>query len=261
MILQPDMLSVNAIASQVTAVVPRARCHPTSRLEQTMHFLAANPVDLLVTTLDVNCGDVLDLLVRSRGTPWRAGQVMVTTARLMPRVVLTLRSLAVPGAFDVDGGSPVELQEAIGRVVAGKTYWSRTLLDALIAPSTRKLNSQLTPAEQLGLAVLGDGCGDHTAARLLGMQHSSVRSLRKRIHAKLGAHDKEDMMRMAARLGYTRFSANGVVPLGLGMLALEYLRDTQRPMPLSDELMRVCGLTAENIRHDLLGARPSQIAQ
>lgn len=251
LVFQGDAFSANAVESHVSAAFPDASCHVTTCFEQAERLAVSMSIDLFIAPLETANGDLLDLLLRHTRIEQRSLKVLITAPRCPLRALLTLKALGVLGLFDSATDRPAQIEGAMREILLGRRFWSATFSNQLTNEQTRRIRHQLSPAEQLGLAVFGDGCGDFTAANLLGMQHSSVRSLRKRIHAKIGAHDKEDMMRTAARLGFTRFGADGLVPMGLGMLALEYIREAQRPMELSSELLEACGLTSHPLLKNL----------
>lgn len=265
LILQPDTFAANAVARAVREITPAAACLATNRLDEAKAALARDRVELFLTALELPGGDALDLLLQA-GWPMRSPRVLVTTARCAPRIVASLRVLAVQGVFDVAREPGERLLDAIEAVAAGRSYWSSAFLAKLNDQEFRTVLHQLSPAEQLGLAVLGDGCTDATAAGLFGMEHSSVRSLRKRIRSKLQLGEGEDLVASAARLGYTRVAASGLTACGLAVLIMEYLCYSQRPTALSEALLNRCGLSLQEVgarshRHNKhIRARPQTLA-
>jgi hypothetical protein len=76
------------------------------------------------------------------------------------------------------------------------------------------------------------------------MTLNTVRSLRQDLHAKLDVHDKEGLQRVAARLSFTRFSEEGVVPVGAAILMKEYMESSKRPVALPPGTLAKYGMTA-----------------
>ena len=76
-------------------------------------------------------------------------------------------------------------------------------------------------------SVIGDGCDDKVAAARLGLRESSVHSVRRELHRKLGAQHRGELIRLAAQRGYVRFTAESVQYPGqailLGFVGLTYL--------------------------------------
>ena len=60
----------------------------------------------------------------------------------------------------------------------------------------------------------------------------AVQAVRRELHAKLGVHDRCDLMQRALQLGFTRAERAGIFPLGLRVLAQEYSAHSQRPLKL-----------------------------
>jgi hypothetical protein len=61
----------------------------------------------------------------------------------------------------------------------------------------------------------------------LGSTSSTISTIRRRLHRKLGLHHKGELVQHAARLGFVRFNREGVVRPGFAQLRAAY--DARRP--------------------------------
>jgi DNA-binding NarL/FixJ family response regulator len=111
-------------------------------------------------------------------------------------------------------------------VADGHGYWSPSLLARIREhfAAAFPVSRVLTPLEVMVLSVLGAGLDDESAAERLGMRPSSVHSVRRQLHHKLGLQHRGDLMRFALEYGFVRFTETGVTHPGLGIL-----RDACRP--------------------------------
>lgn len=243
LILPPDPFSVTSIRNCVELVHPGAICLIATSIQQARLLALARNIDLLIIGLDAPDGDRLDFLFACAQPPKRILKTMVLTARNAPRLLISLRSLKVDGVFDSTVGTTDNFEKALRMLDSNLSAWSEVFLAGLYTEQGRIVRHQLTPREHLALAIIGDGCGDRLAANRLGMEHSSVRSMRCDIYSKLGAHGADDIVRLGAQLGYTRYSSGGVTALGLSVLIREYETLSRRPSQLPDALLVSCGMT------------------
>ena len=95
------------------------------------------------------------------------------------------------------------------------------------------------------LELLATGLGEKSLADHLGVTRSSARSLSRDLHARLQAHDRRDIERLGARLGYTRFGKDGLQPFGLSVSIDEYRAQSRRPAPLPAMILSLCGMKTE----------------
>jgi DNA-binding NarL/FixJ family response regulator len=109
-------------------------------------------------------------------------------------------------------------------VAAGSRYWSpavaRRMRQVAAAPSA--LFRILTAFEQLVLSVIGDGCDDVEAARRLGLSPSTISTVRRGLHRKLGVQHRGELVRVAAQQGFVRFTPDGVERPGFALLSAAY---------------------------------------
>ncbi len=119
-----------------------------------------------------------------------------------------LSTLGLIGVFDQTSEGQAELSRALATIAVGVRYWSPTIIEA-IATHCLPPNSicrRLTLTEKRVLAVIGDGSDDSVAADRLGMKESTVASIRRSLHRKLGIQHKGELLRMAIQLGFVRIA-------------------------------------------------------
>lgn len=229
LILKSNRLAADSLQQHVQFVYPHAAVTICTRVENACTVLASSRVDLLVAGVSFADGDVFDLLSETAVARERSLRVLIVTSRRGPRIFVSLRAMNVTGMFDCADEPAETLRLVLRHVECGRSYWSATFLASLLGADGRIVQHQLTHSEQLALAIMGEGCDDSSAPKRLGMSFSSIRALRKQLYAKLNVHGREDLMRAASRLGYTRFGADGPRALGLCVLFSEYRERTKRP--------------------------------
>ena len=230
LILKAELFAATALSQQVLSLHPEAECVIVHRVDEARAILAEGRVVLFLTGIGLPDGDVLDLLLACTDQPCTGRATLVITRHRETRLLASLRSMGVGGVFDATTEPLGKIADVVQILQAGGSYWSRSLHLRLLEPQTRALLGQMTPTEQLALALMGDGCADKVGAERLGMTLSATRALRRDIHGKLGAHDRADLIRLAVQHGFVRFTSDGAVPVGLGVLRREYLAHCKRPM-------------------------------
>ena len=238
LILKADLLAAHALMQEIGRKLPERGCIIALRIDDAHALISHSPVELLVTGIDLPDGDVLDRML-GLAERHRIGKVLVVTRHREPRLIASLRSLAVNGIFDTGTEETQDLPNAIRDIESGKGFWSDSV--ALIeARSTFKaLFRDLNPTEHLAFGVLGDGCGDKIAADRLGMTLATTRTLRRNLHRKLGAHDRADLTRLAVHFGFVRFTEAGIYTVGLDVLRMEYERRKKRSTDMPVESSKV----------------------
>jgi DNA-binding NarL/FixJ family response regulator len=230
LILKLDNFAADSLRTRVAAVYPRAQCTLASGIHQARTILATKSIELLITGVGFADGDALDFLLSHADSPRKPHRTLVVTRTQPLRVLTSLADLAVNGVFDAEAERPDSLASALHQIETGH-YWSATCVQRLADIKGRTLFRQLSPTEQLVLAVIGTGVTDASAAEELGMRPSAVQTVRRELHAKLGVHEKGDLIRVAGRLGFVRLGPDGVVSLGLGLLLRDYRAHAKRPVP------------------------------
>ncbi len=241
LILPAALLSVDPLRRHVEEVHPGALCLIATDVGDASFIIQSECIDLFLVETDIPDGDTLDLLFHTAQAPRRVGGTLVLTGRNAARILVSLRALRIEGVFDSATETPAHLERALRMVETGRLAWSDRFVAGLHSDNCRTVMHQLSPREQLGLAILGDGCSDRMASDRLAMALTSVRSMRQDIYGKIGAHGTDDVVRLAVQLGYTRFSARGLVAMGLSVLVHEYTTQSKRPTILPRALLESCG--------------------
>lgn len=223
-ILKADRMCAEALWRNCHEVFPFACIAEARLIADARRWFAEMPIDLLVAGTTMLDGDTGELLAACGGATTRPGRVLIVTGSKQPRVLERLRALPVAGIFDSSGESAPMLALALRTVAAGRTYWSKSVLEGLDVglASAHRICRCLTLTEQLVLSVIGDGSDDAAAAGRLGLKPSAVQSVRRNLHHKLGVQQKGDLIRFAAQHDYVRFTAEGVVRPGFAQLLAEW---------------------------------------
>ena len=233
LIVKADRLYAEILAQQVTEFFRCMDVMIVSRINEARVALASGRFDLILTGVTLLDGDMLDLLSTLAAPTRRVHRVLVVTERKDLRVLETLRALPVDGVFDPSSEGLDAFERAVRAIAGGLSYWSDSVLARLTQhclPSN-SLCRLLTPAERLVLAVIGDGSDNDAAAQRLGIRASSVHSIRRELHRKLGVTHRGDLVRIAAQHGFVRFTPDGVVRPGFALLV-----DACRARPLSTDI-------------------------
>jgi DNA-binding NarL/FixJ family response regulator len=223
-ILKSDRLYSEMLRQCAIRIFPSARITVTTTVEAAAEALRAEPADIFVTGVGAALeGDVIELLSQSPDAASLADHVLVVTSRREFRVLSCLRALDIEGVFDSVGEAPENFSDALSAVASGRRYWSQSILQHM-----QQMNAVgghfrlLTACEQLVLSVVGDGCDDIVAARELGLSPSTVSTVRRELHRKLGVQHRGELVRVAAQNGFVRFTPVGVVRPGFAMLSAAY---------------------------------------
>ena len=242
LILSDSPLVAEVLWSRASARFPGAHCQHVAATKVAAEFLATQAVDIFVLQLELFEGDGLDFLRRSRACRVRT---LVISGCAAPRVALSLRALSVEAVHDFRRESFAKLDDAFDALDCGRRHWSASFNECLFGGEARKIRHQLAPREQMTFALLATGLGEKSLADHLGVTLSSARSLSRDLRAPLEAHDRRDIERLGARLGYTRFGKDGLQPFGLSVLIDEYRAQSRRPAPLPAIILSLCGMKTE----------------
>jgi DNA-binding NarL/FixJ family response regulator len=216
LILKSSRLLGSVLREVVQDRFAAATIHVANTLAEGRLKLDEQPIDLLVTGVGFPDGDALEVIAQQG----ERRRILVVTSHWEHRVLAALRVLPIRGVFDPSSEDAQQLDEALEAVAQNGHYWSLSVLDRLYAqsvPST-SISRMLSPTEHLVFAVIGDGTDDKAAATELNLRPSTVQSVRRDLHRKLGAQHKGDLMRLAVQYGYVRITAGGVQRLGFASL-------------------------------------------
>jgi DNA-binding NarL/FixJ family response regulator len=222
-ILKNDRIYAASLERTVRGAFPRAEVLVGSQAGERCGDSGQAAISLLITGIGIGGGDVLEFLELGL-REGRFERVLVVSARQEPRTLLGLRALPINGVFDSASEDPERLEHALRVVETGGFYWSASVLERLQqhAGPMHALCRMLSPVEQVVFATLGDGSDDEAAAAQLGLKASSVQSIRRSLHEKLGVRHKGELMRLAAQFGFVRFTPAGVVRPGFALLFAAY---------------------------------------
>lgn len=219
LILHGDRVYGEALQAMASEALPAARLRverDREAAEASMHEMSGG---LLITDVSLHEADLLDWLGTQIATHGARLRVVVTTSRREQRVVMALRTMVVDALFDPVAEAAGRFGHALRVVARGGVYWSGSMLGRLAeccAPDA--IARVLTPAEQVALAAIGDGCDDTEGAALLGLKVSTVGSLRRALHRKLNVQHKGQLVRLAVQHGFVRFTPTGIVRPGFSLL-------------------------------------------
>lgn len=192
---------------------------------------------LLITSLDIPGIDVLALLARRGWAEERFSHRLVVTARREQRILLLLASDGLDGVFDPASDGVDRFRFALREINEGRRYVSPGVLEALVkwrsAPNS--VARLLTPREQVVLSVIGDGRDDEAAGEALHLRPSTVQSVRRNLHRKLGISHKGELVRLAVQHGFVQFTADGVVQPGFAC-PVQVGTDSRPPFRMGDTL-------------------------
>lgn len=219
LVLKGDKLCASVLTETVGRIFPNAFVFRETTLQGALGLLAADPVDLLLTGISLPDGDTLDLLAE---LPERRQfrRALVVTGRWEHRLLAILRLLPIHGVFDSNSEGEEQIETALRLVSKGERYWSASVLERLCREQVpaNSINRMLSPTEHLVFAVIGDGCDDKVAAKKLNLRPSTIHSVRRELHRKLGIQHKGELVRLAVRYGYVRITATGVQRPGFSTL-------------------------------------------
>jgi len=222
LVLWDDLQSAEALCKNVLAVNSHAQCEIVASVSRSETILTTTAIDLFITSIDSSGGDALDLLFRCNMLGRRPRRILVLLKQPTARVAITLRELAVDGVFDFAAECGRAFESCLRTIDSGRPSWSQAANARFCDADSRMVLYQLTTGEQLALAIMGGGCSDQDAAARMGVTYHTARKIRHRLHIKLDVHDREGLICAAARLGYTRLTDKGIVPLGLAILIGEH---------------------------------------
>jgi DNA-binding NarL/FixJ family response regulator len=237
LILKADRLCADTLRQCTTQVFPHAHIRIAATVERAARYLEQSAADLLLAgTEPLRDGDLLDFISDSSAPPARARATLVVTHQCEERVLSALRTLPIQGVLDSSIDPPERLVFALGLIATGGRYWSPNLVQRLqefhLGPNS--LFRLLTAAEQLVLSIIGDGCDDVAAAEKLGLSPSTVSTVRRELHRKLGVQHRGELVRVAAQNGFVRFTPTGVVRPGFAMLAAACPRSQGKRLAMAE---------------------------
>lgn len=228
LLLEADRIYTEWISDCLSRLHPRIQLHISKFLNEAPEICAEIKPRLIIAGVDHLPGDPWDTVFNLvRSTDYQA-RIVVMTSHQDLRTTSILRNIPQAFLFNPAIDEPATLLRVIESAVNDANYQGHAsaFSRGKLAPDEDSILRMLTPTEQLVLAVIGDGSDDQAAANQLKVQPSAIHSVRRDLHRKLGIQHKGDLIRMAARFGYVRFTPQGVVCPGLAMLLIACRRST-----------------------------------
>lgn len=225
LILKADRLYADILRHYTDQVLNPVEIAIARTVATARDHVATRPLDLLITGLgDPLEGDAIDLVAQCLRPPRRVRRIMVVTMRREYRVFAALRTLPVEGVFDTAEEPSSAFPGALRTIMDGTRYWSSSVIRHVqeVASGPKALVRILSDFELVVLSVLGGGCDNSEAARLLGLSPATISTVRRGLHRKLGVQHRGDLVRMAAQNGFVRFTPEGVERPGFSLLTSAY---------------------------------------
>ncbi len=221
-IAKADRIYAEFLTCTCKQLWPQARHDIATNLRELTGFFSPRPPQLLVTGINLADGDALAFLSAwLRLNPTRFPNVLVVTGRHEERTLATLATIPIVGAIDSVTDGIEELLPALSSVSMGSPYFSKSFLKELaeVRRNSNNICERLTLTEQLVLSVIGDGSDDNEAAERLCLKPSTILSIRRELHGKLGIHHRGELVRAAIRLGFVRFAPKIIVRPAYALIA------------------------------------------
>ena len=243
LILKADRLYADTLRHHTERALQSVAVTIVSSAAAARELLAREPVALFITGLGgILEGDALDLIAQCKKPPFQAKRVLIVTLRREYRAFAALRTLPVDGAFDSAAESPGAFIQAVRAVMSGSRFWSTSIARRLrqLTGGPSSLSRMLTDFEQVVLSEIGDGCDDTEAAHRLRLSPSTISTVRRCLHRKLGVQHRGELVRVAAQKGFVRFTPEGVDRPGYALLAAGYHPRENRRGAKSAPLLQPC---------------------
>lgn len=217
LIVNSDRLYSDLLRRSVQSLVTTAKVLIACTLADASAALAQQPVDILVTSVLAEDGEVLSALPDWVERRQVVRDALVVTSRKEPWVLEQLAQAPIRGVCDAQADID-EFSRALVAVADGGQYWTSTVRAALDRGRSVLSRVDLTPTERLVLAVIGAGADDTLAADELQMAPSTVASVRKQLHRKLGVQHRGALMQRAHEYGVVIINSGRVIRPGFSAL-------------------------------------------
>jgi two-component system nitrate/nitrite response regulator NarL len=213
-IAKKSQLALDQIAAAVSAACGPADVALCRTAATALAAVHEQPAHLGVFGLSLPDMDGLDLL-RQVEQEGRVFRTLIVSSRRDERVREMLRPSHVDGFFDPVLDGFTALVEAIRTVAEGGIWFGRGVAEVWPSHSgPPRLAQMLSPLELRVFAVIGDGCDDKVATRMLGMSLHAVETHRTAIMHKLGVPTRAALMREAVRRGVVRITEDRILRPG-----------------------------------------------
>jgi DNA-binding NarL/FixJ family response regulator len=215
-ILSTNRVLAGLVRGSAALAFPRADVSIARTVAEVAVGMAHSPLDILVTDIVAEDGDVLAHLAQWLSRQCSVQHVLIMTEHREPAMLMELATLSVGDVFDLNSETADALLALLPRIGTKPGYWSDSLVSVLMKErlDSDSIFRKLTRNERIVLGLIGDGCDDSVASELMGIAESSVGKLRANLHGKLGAHHRIDLMRLAGDHGFVIRTRFGVIRPG-----------------------------------------------
>lgn len=205
--IEDDSLLRDLMAIQLESAHPSVQvitaCDGKSGLEQARE---QRPV---LVVLDLRLPDLPGLQIAMElSTLKPPPRVLVLTSSASEAVLNRIMYSPVHGFVLKTCGDAGELVLAVRKLLAGETYFSRTVLSAMTEARKHPEHfSKILSAREVDLLPLfGYGWLNERISRHTGLTVATVRTHHQHILGKLGLHSREELMRWAMKKGFVDFT-------------------------------------------------------
>ncbi len=135
-----------------------------------------------------------------------SARILVLTGHLDEWTVFRAEKLRVHGFLDKTSNTTALFCEALAALAAGRTFYSPSYLSARLARSanTASFEKVLSDAEQIVLALVGEGLSDEEIGGRLGIAPTTAQTHRSKILQKLHIKGSAKLVAYAIINGFTR---------------------------------------------------------
>jgi DNA-binding NarL/FixJ family response regulator len=205
--IEDDRLLRELLAIQLEVMQPKADIIKAADGRTGLQLARAETPDLVV--LDLKLPDMPGLQVAMELSGLRPPpRVLILTATASEAVLNRVFYSPVHGFVLKSSGDAEELLLAVRKLLAGETYFSRTVLAAMTAARSHPDHfSKILSAREVDLLPLfGYGWLNERISQHTGLSVATVRTHHQHILGKLGLHSREELMRWAMIKGFVDFS-------------------------------------------------------
>ncbi|HVU17522.1 MAG TPA: response regulator transcription factor [Candidatus Didemnitutus sp.] len=137
-----------------------------------------------------------------------APRVLILTASISEAVLSRVLYSPVHGFVLKSTGDTAEVLLAVKKLLAGETYFSRPVLNAMSEARKHPTHfSKILSAREVDLLPLfGYGWVNERVSKHTGLTIATVRTHHQHILTKLGLHSREELMRWAVKKGFVDFA-------------------------------------------------------
>jgi DNA-binding NarL/FixJ family response regulator len=176
--------------------------HGTNGLHVKQYFLEGNTADVVVLDIRMPYLDGVEVTKFLKGK-YPNIRILILSMHNDYNYIRQLREEGVSGYILKDKGRE-ELETAIFRVMEGKEYFSKDVLDKVLENLSRKSTESvvITTKEKSVLTMIGDGHTTPEISVALKIKPSTVETHRRNLMSKIGLRNTLEMVRYAVENGF-----------------------------------------------------------